>query len=257
MNWIAVSSRAAAGLVAGIAGFASYNHIVKVARETGERVEVAAVLPLSIDGLIVVGTMAMIDDKRHGRKPRISARVALGFGVVATLAANVASAQDTLTARLVAAVPALAFLISVEVLARSGRIRDAEDGATGAQTSIDERPVAVPAAPVFLAPVSAPPAVIDEGAGGAPEPDEDAGQRVRQDTRAAQQIELAVRAMRASDPKLSQRKIAEAVMVPPSTVRRILARVPDPVAEPSGPVVEGVNGHAPSLVFAGETGADR
>lgn len=127
MNWIAVSSRAAAGLVAGVAGYASFNHIVKVAREAGENLSVAVVLPLSIDGLIVVGTMAMIDDKRNGRQPRLSARVALGFGVVATLAANVASARDTATARLVAAVPALAFLIAVEVLARTGRIRDVED----------------------------------------------------------------------------------------------------------------------------------
>lgn len=121
MNPTTFTSRAAAGLVAGIAGFASYNHIVSVARDAGEHGAVAAVLPLSIDGLIVVGTMAMIDDKKHGRRPRWSARVALGFGVVATLAANIASAEPGLKAALVAAAPALAFLIAVEVLARTGR----------------------------------------------------------------------------------------------------------------------------------------
>jgi hypothetical protein len=65
----------------------------------------------------------MVEDKRAGRRPRLSARVALGFGVVATLAANIASAQPHLMARLVAAVPAVAFLVTVEVLARQGRAR--------------------------------------------------------------------------------------------------------------------------------------
>src|SRR5690606_9583883 len=55
--------------------------------------------------------------------PRVVGRVALAFGVAATLAANVASAAATVTARLVAAVPAVSFLLAVEVLARRGRPR--------------------------------------------------------------------------------------------------------------------------------------
>lgn len=121
MNWVKIASRTGAAAAAGVAGFASYQHIVKVAHGFGESFEVAAVLPLSIDGLIVVGTMAMIEDKRAGRRPRLSARVALGFGVVATLASNIASAQPSLGARLMAAVPAISFLIAVEVLARTGK----------------------------------------------------------------------------------------------------------------------------------------
>lgn len=123
MNLVTFSSRATTAMVAGVAGFSSYRHIVEVAQRAGEHQAVAAVLPLSIDGLIVVGTMAMVEDKRAGRRPRLSARVALGFGVVATLAANIASAQPHLMARAVAAVPAVAFLITVEVLARQGRSR--------------------------------------------------------------------------------------------------------------------------------------
>jgi hypothetical protein len=121
MNMTAFTSRATTGLVAAVAGFASYLHITKVAHEAGEHGAVAAVLPLSIDGLILVGTLAMLEDKRDGRRPRLSARIAVGFGVVATLAANIASAQPTMTARLVAAVPPIAFLIAVEVLSRRGR----------------------------------------------------------------------------------------------------------------------------------------
>lgn len=140
MNVTAIASRASATAVAGVAGFSSYSHIVEVARRAGEHPAVAAVLPLSIDGLIIVGTMGMVADKRVGLRPRLSARVALGVGVVATLAANIASAQPNWTARLVAAVPAVAFLITVEVLARVGRKADT--------TAPDTSPVALEAGPV-------------------------------------------------------------------------------------------------------------
>ena len=124
MTLTTFTSRAAAALVAAVAGFASYQHIYRVATHAGEHRSVASVLPLAIDGLILVATLAMLDDKRHLRRPRLSARVALGFGVLATLAANVASAEPTVTARLVAAVPAVSFLLAVEVLARSGKSTD-------------------------------------------------------------------------------------------------------------------------------------
>lgn len=123
------ASRAATTAVAAVAGYASYRHIAHVALMAGETAEVATVLPLAIDGLIVVGTMAMLADKANGRAPRASARVALGFGVVATLAANIASAQPTLLGRAVAAVPAIAFMLAVEVLARRGKLLPAEDAA--------------------------------------------------------------------------------------------------------------------------------
>ncbi|MEU8391519.1 DUF2637 domain-containing protein [Micromonospora sp. NPDC048843] len=120
-NLTTLTSRAAAALVAAVAGFASYQHIYDVASTAGEHVTVASVLPLAIDGLILVATLAMLDDKRNHRRPRLSARVALVFGILATLAANVASANPNATARLVAAVPAVSFLLAVEVLARSGK----------------------------------------------------------------------------------------------------------------------------------------
>ncbi|RKF25244.1 DUF2637 domain-containing protein [Micromonospora globbae] len=122
MNATAVTSRLTTGLVALVAGYASYRHIVSVALEAGEHASVAVVYPLAIDGAILVGTLAMLEDKRAGRKPRLSARVALAFGIVATIAANIASAAPTLTARLVAAVPPVAFLIAVEVLSRRGKL---------------------------------------------------------------------------------------------------------------------------------------
>jgi hypothetical protein len=104
-----------------------------------------------------------------------------------------------------------------------------------AQSAPEPVRVLLPAAPVFLPPVSAPPADADEPEFGAAEPDDRAGLKVRQDGRATQEIETAVRAMRAADPGASQRKIAAAVLVSPSTVRRILAPP------------EKVNGNVPDL----------
>lgn len=121
VTFTTVAARLGAVVVALVAGYASYRHIMDVARAAGEHNSVAAVLPLAIDGLIVVGTAAMMEDKAAGRYPRWSARLALIVGVVATVAANVASAEPTTTARLVAAVPAVSFLLAVEVLARVGK----------------------------------------------------------------------------------------------------------------------------------------
>jgi len=142
MTLATFSARAAAVLVAAVAGFASYRHIYDVAIGAGEHRSVASVLPLAIDGLILVATLAMLDDKRGNRRPRLSARVALVFGVLATLAANIASAEATTTARLVAAVPAVSFLLAVEVLARTGKL--IEQPAVESVTVTPAASVAVP-----------------------------------------------------------------------------------------------------------------
>ena len=123
MNIHTVSARAAAALVATVAGAASWSHIASVAAGAGERPWVAASLPAAIDGLIVVGVAALLEDKRAGRTGRLSARLAIVAGVVATLAANIASAEPTATARLVAVAAPVSFLLSVEVLTRTGRPR--------------------------------------------------------------------------------------------------------------------------------------
>ena len=121
LNLTTVAARAAAFIVAGVAGAASFEHIASVAIAAGERPWVGYTLPLAIDGLIVVGVAALLEDKRHGRTGRLSARLAVAVGVLATLAANIASAQPTWTARLVAVAAPVSFLLSIEVLTRTGR----------------------------------------------------------------------------------------------------------------------------------------
>lgn len=93
--------------------------MVAVALRFGERPEVAYVLPLSVDGMLVVASAAMVEDKRAGRRVRWSARTAFAVGVAASVAANIAAAEPSPGARIVAAWPAVALLLVVEMLTRS------------------------------------------------------------------------------------------------------------------------------------------
>ena len=118
---LSFTSRASAVIVALVAGVASYIHIVSVALQSGEDRFVAHIIPFSLDGLIIVATMAMLEDRHNGQKPRIVARVALIVGIIGTLAANVASAGTGLPPEAIAVIPAVAFLLSVEVLVSGGK----------------------------------------------------------------------------------------------------------------------------------------
>lgn len=107
-----------AGAVAAIAAWSSYSHMVDVALAFGERPEVAYALPFSVDGMLIVASVVMVDDKRRSHRVRPVARLAFTAGVLASVAANVAAAQPSAGARIVAAWPAVALLLVVEMLAR-------------------------------------------------------------------------------------------------------------------------------------------
>jgi hypothetical protein len=104
--------------VTGIAAVASYDHTRVLALQAGQPAVLAALLPLSVDGMILVATLALGD----GRRSRWSAWLAFLVGVAASLAANVMAAPPGAVARVVSAWPAIALLLTVEVLARSGRV---------------------------------------------------------------------------------------------------------------------------------------
>lgn len=109
------SSRLAAGLVALIAAVASYSHMRAVALEYGQTDLIAMLQPLSVDGLVIVGAVAISD----GRRRTWSAWLAFGVGVLASIAANVLAARPDHIARIVSAWPAVALLLVVEVISRS------------------------------------------------------------------------------------------------------------------------------------------
>jgi hypothetical protein len=115
-NGIRVVRVLSAVVVASIAAWSSYWHMVHVALRYGERSEVAYVLPLSVDGVLTVAAVVMAEDRRAHQSVRPVAKVAFLIGLSASIAANVAAAQPTLGGRLIAAWPAVALLLIVEML---------------------------------------------------------------------------------------------------------------------------------------------
>ncbi|GAA4964936.1 DUF2637 domain-containing protein [Pseudonocardia tropica] len=107
---------ASVALVALVAAVVSYAHIYELAERSGEGWR-AALVPLSVDGMLLASTLAIVDRRRVRRPVGWVPWFGLVLGIVASLAANVAAAQPTVEARLVAAWPPVALAVSIEVAA--------------------------------------------------------------------------------------------------------------------------------------------
>jgi hypothetical protein len=128
------------GTVAIIAAWGSYRHMLDVATIAGQPIEVAATLPLSVDGMLLVATLAMADDKAHGRKPRSWARFAFWLGAVISVAANIASTvvhngMAPLSIGVAAWAP-IALLVVTEIMARPGKPTEETAPAKSARTPL-------------------------------------------------------------------------------------------------------------------------
>jgi len=138
-------------LVAAVAAVVSYEHMREVAERAGEGWR-AWLLPLSVDGLVVAASMVLLTRRRAGLPGDRLAWCALLGGVGASLAANVAAAEPTATARVVAAWPALAFAVAFELLLQQRRVPVAEpagaDPPAGDPVVDNAGGVGEPAAPV-------------------------------------------------------------------------------------------------------------
>lgn len=111
------STIAAVAIVAGVAGWVSYEHALAVVRAHGEGGAVARVYPATVDGLIYSASMVLLDAARRGGEAPRLARWLLAAGITATLAANVtAGLRSGLVGAVVAAWPALALVGSYELL---------------------------------------------------------------------------------------------------------------------------------------------
>jgi len=119
---VRVVTVAAVLLVAAVAAIVSYAHMQEVARDAGEAWR-AWLLPLSVDGLVVAASMVLLAQRRAALPGGRLAWCALLGGVAASLAANVAAAEPTATARVVAAWPALAFAVAFELLLQQRRVQ--------------------------------------------------------------------------------------------------------------------------------------
>jgi len=107
--------------VAATAAVISFSHVQALARTAGEPELTAWLLPLSIDGAIAAAAAVVLADSKASRRTTFLTWLMLALGLAASLAANIASAQPTWTARAVAAWPPIALALGIEVLASMSR----------------------------------------------------------------------------------------------------------------------------------------
>jgi len=112
--------RVTTGIVLAVGLFAgsdSYSHIYTLARDHGQAIASAALLPLAGDGLIAAASSAMLVASRQGRDVPVLARVMLLAGIGATIAANVGYGLHAgLTGALLSVWPVAAYVGCMELL---------------------------------------------------------------------------------------------------------------------------------------------
>ena len=112
--------RVTTGIVLAVGLFAgsdSYSHIYTLARDHGQAIVSAALLPLAGDGLIAAASSAMLVASRQGRDVPVLARVMLLAGIGATIAANVGYGLHAgLTGALLSVWPVAAYVGCMELL---------------------------------------------------------------------------------------------------------------------------------------------
>jgi Protein of unknown function (DUF2637) len=109
------AAKVAVLVVGVVAAWASYEHQRSVAVMAGEE-DLAPVLPLSVDGLIIAAMMKMQAQQRAGEPVGALPWVSFLAGVGASLAANIVAAEPTFLGRCVAAWPPLALLLAHALL---------------------------------------------------------------------------------------------------------------------------------------------
>lgn len=151
-RWIRRTTTGCVALVALIAGTVSYLHMHLLVELHGEPGWVAAPAPPSVDGMIVAAPTTLLADSRSGRRGGSLSWLLLASGGVASLAANVAVAEPTVTGRVIAAWPSFALIGPYELLMRQIRATAA------AASSVRRAARSSPALAADLAPPSATPA---------------------------------------------------------------------------------------------------
>ena len=130
-RWIRRTTTGCVALLALIAGTVSYLYMHLLVELHGQPGWVARLTPLLVDGMIVAASTTLLADSRSGRRGGFLPRALLVAGSAASLAANVAVAEPTVTGRMIAAWPSFSLIAAYELLMRQVR--------RGAETRIPER----------------------------------------------------------------------------------------------------------------------
>lgn len=146
-RWVRRWTVAAVASVGAVAAVLSYRHQYELALAHGESALTARLLPVSIDGLLLAGTLAVLDASRRGHRAW-AARITVGLGVAMTMWANIVHGiAFGWSGIIISGWPPVALIAAVEVLARMLRSPAPETGSVAEQVQ-----VAVPALTQFPAP---------------------------------------------------------------------------------------------------------
>lgn len=139
-------------IVAGVAAYVSFGHIYEVAVLAHQPRHLAVALPLSVDGLMLIATLAMAEDKAANRKPRGWARFGFWLGGAVSVSANLASTLvhfGPLPLDLaVAGWAPIALLVGIEIVARPGKLKAAPAAPAITVTADEAASPELPEAPV-------------------------------------------------------------------------------------------------------------
>jgi hypothetical protein len=113
----------------------------------GEGPWASGLIPLSVDGMIVASSMSLLLDSPLGRRGCILPWALLIIGALASLGANIAVAEPTVTGRIIAAWPSFGLTASYELLMRQVRQSADPCAAISTRTRSGKAVVARPAEP--------------------------------------------------------------------------------------------------------------
>jgi hypothetical protein len=132
------ATTASVTLLAVIAAVVSYGHMHALVLAHGEGSWASALIPLSVDGMIVASSMSLLLDSRLGGRGGVLPWVLLITGALASLGANIAVAEPTVAGRVIAAWPSFALTASYELLMRQVR-RASGSSVQGLESVCDEQ----------------------------------------------------------------------------------------------------------------------
>jgi Protein of unknown function (DUF2637) len=167
-RWIRRTTIGCVALLAVIAGTISFMHMHLLVEMRGQPGWVAALTPLSVDGMIVAASTTLLAESRSGGRGGFLPWALLVVGSVTSLAANVAVAEPTVTGTVIAAWPSFALIASYELLmwhvrrAADASVPRQRPGRSGSRLSA----VAVVGAPVAGACGQGPEAIEASASGG-------------------------------------------------------------------------------------------
>jgi Protein of unknown function (DUF2637) len=128
-QWIRRTTVLAVVTVSGIAAVVSYSHIQHVSITHGQTRLDAALMPVSVDGLILAASMTAFYASRNRLPVPFLARFALALGIGATIAANcLFGISHGWLGAVLSAWPAVAFIFAMELVIWTVRVAAGKPG---------------------------------------------------------------------------------------------------------------------------------